>query len=453
MIFSKSAYFSMLIAAAMTSFAFASPEKITNPEKIADPGRIVGGEEAELGEYPYFVEMGGCGGALVAPDIVLTAAHCGDYKGQQLIIGGYSAGELKEGSQMRFCDEWMMDPKYNGGTYNYDFALCKLNKPVIIDSNVKLELNKAGGVPKEEEDLVVMGLGTTSFGGGSVQVLRDVTVPAISNEQCNDISYYGGEITNVMLCAGFQEGGKDSCQGDSGGPLIRRKNNNDGTITDTHVGVVSWGEGCAFANKPGVYARTSANIEWIKETSCSMGSIADFCDDGSAVTCDQDLTLTLTTDRWGKETSWTLSDSEYEEVMSKSYLLNNYKNEQKLCVKSNECYEFTVRDSYGDGMCDEGECGSYSIDLNGEEIHSETNPDFGFSRTVEFCTGAGVSPPTNCQDSESFEFNNYPKKTCKKWVGDGLKKEIKKKCKRDWLGYKVYKWCPETCGKVNLGSC
>lgn len=444
----------MLIAAAMTSFAFASPGKITNPEKIADPGRIVGGDEAELGEYPYFVEMGRCGGALVAPDIVLTAAHCGDFKGQQVIIGGYLAGTLEEGSQMRFCDEWSMDPRYNGDTFNYDFALCKLNKPVTIDSNVRLELNEVDGVPKEGNNLVVMGLGTTSFGGGLESVLRDVTVPTISNERCNDNDYYGGQITDSMLCAGFQEGGKDSCQGDSGGPLIRRMNNDDGTITDTHVGVVSWGEGCAWANKPGVYARTSENIEWIKETSCSMGSIADFCADGSAVTCDQDLTITLTTDKYGKETSWTLRDSEYEEVMRKSYLVNNYENEQKLCVKSNECYEFTVWDSYGDGMCTNEEgCGSYYIDLDGEEIHSETNPDFEFSRTVKFCTDTGVSPPTNCQDSGSLEYNNNPKRSCKNWVGYGSRKEIKKKCKKDWLGDKLYNWCPETCGKVNLGSC
>jgi hypothetical protein len=448
MIFSKSAYFSMLIAAAMTSFAFAGPGKITNPEKIADPGRIVGGKEAELGDYPYFVEMW-CGGALIAPDIVLTAAHCGDAKGKQLIIGGYVRGELEEGSQVRFCDEWKMDPKYNAGTENYDFALCKLNKPVIIDSKVKLELNEADGVPKEDKDLVVIGLGTTSSGGDLAQVLREVTVPAISNEQCNDSNYYDGKITDAMLCAGFQEGGKDSCQGDSGGPLIRRKNNDDGTITDTHVGVVSWGEGCAFANKPGVYARTSANIEWIKETSCSMGSIADFCAD----TCDQDLTITLTTDQYGGETSWTLTDSASEEVTRKSYVVNNYKNKHKLCVKSDECYLFTVQDEYGDGMCAEGGCGSYSIDLNDEEIYSETTPYFGFSETVEICTGKDVSPPTNCQDSESFEFNNNPKKTCEKWVGNGLKKEIKKKCKRDWLGYKIYKWCPKTCGKVGLGSC
>jgi len=300
-----------------------------------------------------------------------------------------------------------------------------------------------------------VGLGATSVGGGMISVLRDVTVPAVSNERCNDSDYYDGQITDAMLCAGFQEGGKDSCQGDSGGPLIRRMNNDDGTITDTHVGVVSWGVGCAYANKPGVYARTSENIEWIKETSCSMGSIADFCADDSAVTCDQDvtLTITLTTDQFGKETSWTLRDSEYEEVMKKTYLVNDYENVQKMCVKSNECYEFTVWDSYGDGMCYEEECGSYSIDLDGEEIHSETNPDFEFSRTVKFCTDAGVSPPTNCQDSGSFEFNNNPNRTCKNWVGDGVRKEIKKKCKKDWLGSKVYNWCPETCGEVNLGSC
>merc|ERR1712025_513742 len=233
--------------------------------------------------------------------------------------------------------------------------------------------------------------------------------------------------------------GKDSCQGDSGGPLIRRKRNDDGSITDTHVGVVSWGEGCAFAFKPGVYARTSKNIEWIKETACSMGSIADFCQTND--TCDQDLTITLTTDSYASETSWMLKDSQNEVIMRRTFLLDSYKNEQKLCLKSNECYEFTVEDSYGDGMCYAGDCGSYSINLNGEEIFSDTNPSFGFDQTVSFCTIEGsdddispptddISPPTDCQDSESFEYNYNPKKTCQNWVAESEKKEKRKKKKK-----------------------
>ncbi|NBU64481.1 MAG: serine protease, partial [Chloroflexia bacterium] len=87
-------------------------------------------------------------------------------------------------------------------------------------------------------------------------VLRKVTVPIVSNTTCN--TNYGGGITARMVCAGLPTGGVDSCQGDSGGPLFV----NDAS-TPKLIGVVSWGEGCAVAGKPGVYANVQAMRSWI----------------------------------------------------------------------------------------------------------------------------------------------------------------------------------------------
>ena len=85
-----------------------------------------------------------------------------------------------------------------------------------------------------------------------------VRVPAISNSACN--SAYGGSITDSMICAGYPGvGGKDACQGDSGGPFVC----NDGGKAVV-AGVVSWGNGCALADYPGVYARTTYVLDWIK---------------------------------------------------------------------------------------------------------------------------------------------------------------------------------------------
>jgi len=433
-----------------------------------NPGRIVGGDTADPGDYPYFVEMGGCGGTLFAPDMVLFAAHCENWKDKQLNIGAYQATTVAEGSQVRYCDEWKQDPKYGteGSNINYDFALCRLNEPVYIDeSNVKLELNDRDFFPQEGKNLIAMGVGALTQGGNAATVLQDVIVPAMTNDECKQ--YYGNEITDIMLCAGFQEGEKDSCQGDSGGPLVRRKTNDDGSFTDTHVGVVSWGYGCAQANNPGVYARTSKRVDWIEDASCSMGSIADFCDNdpppAPAPCNDEDLTIKVSTDKFGVETKWTLRDSNNEEIMKRSYLISFYDNEHTLCLKSDECYDFLIEDSYGDGMCYENFCGSYSLVLNGQEITSAVG-DFTRSRSFQFCTGGGVgNPPSSssssedsndfCGDIEEFEFRNDPSKTCENWVGVGKKKKIKKKCRKKWLGFKVFDWCPETCGDVGLGFC
>ena len=86
--------------------------------------------------------------------------------------------------------------------------------------------------------------------------LQDITVTVIPNDECGD--YPKGEITDKMLCA--HSPGKDACQGDSGGPLVTEVNGRY-----TLIGVVSWGYGCALPEYPGVYARVTSVLDWIKD--------------------------------------------------------------------------------------------------------------------------------------------------------------------------------------------
>lgn len=92
--------------------------------------------------------------------------------------------------------------------------------------------------------------------------LQEVRVPVMSQETCRKSKYGANRITDNMLCAGYTEGGKDSCQGDSGGPLHVSHNE---TKTYQLAGIVSWGEGCARPNAPGVYTRVTQHLDWIEK--------------------------------------------------------------------------------------------------------------------------------------------------------------------------------------------
>jgi len=466
----RNTFLLFVFAAASISSVVESKSK---SKSALDYSRIVGGNQARVGDYPYFVQMGGCGGALVAPDVVLFAAHCGNFENQQLSIGAYRTGFTDEGAQGRFCEEWIQDPLFNPYVIEYDFALCKLNKPVVINDNeVELAINFDDGFMTVGDPLLVMGLGTLEQGGAVPEYLQDVTVPYLSNEECNRDDLYAGEVTEIMFCAGIPvTGGKDSCQGDSGGPIVKRTIKSDGSILDTLVGVVSWGNGCGD-KWPGIYARTSKRANWIQDTICNdFESVAPFCDNPSSesdIQCDdgEDLTVTITTDAWAAETSWSLTDSSGAEVMTRAYLYKNFENEHKLCLKSNECYEWTISDSFGDGQCTIDDdyllvCGSYAFTLNGEEILSGSTFEDGYSTTETFCTGGAVvsppEPPINifCKDDNEVRFADGKgrKKSCKKYI-KGRRKKMRKRCKSTVKGVVVSESCPKTCGeKAGVGRC
>jgi len=436
-----------------------------NLASAAHSSFIVGGDTVEPGDYPYFVEMGGCGGALVAADTVLFAAHCGEWKDKQISIGAYKTKSTDNGAKGRFCEEWIADPLYNTGTgyNNHDFALCKLDKPLEIDqTRVRLELNEDELVPTDGDDLEVMGFGWLDLGKRVPDFLQYVTVPSVSNDVCKTVF---GDLfaTETMLCAGyFDKDGRDACKGDSGGPLVRRKLQDDGTIVDTHVGVVSYGVPCANAERPTVYARTSSRIDWIKTTMCDdLRSVAPFCNtdnknfknsdnnsdnnnsdnnnnNESESECDgEHLTIGIATDDFGRETYWTLQDSSNNRVKKREYFINNLEYETNICLKSDECYTWEIHDRYGDGMCTSRGCGSYTFTLNGKQLFS-ADGNFRFSKTENFCTEPATTTSSSttttstttttsssnvskeapseisCKDSDIFRWKGRNSLTCQK---------------------------------------
>lgn len=260
-------------------------EEEEEEEEILQQGRIVGGEALDdVDRYPYLVSILSfqnsasngvtfrhlCGGSLIAPDIVLSAAHCYSKYADYVQIGKYHVNHLmnKNGGEdvetMKIVSQ-TLHPKWSRSTFRNDLALIKLNKPVVSQSPVKIhdKWDLEGG-----EDLQVAGWGRTSLFGAQSSIIRHVTVKFIPNDECRSSKYgYGRVLADVMMCAA--DTGKDgkylccyicaflvevlfcsqslllvtdvslppACQGDSGGPIVRR---GDDHTEDVQVGVVSW---------------------------------------------------------------------------------------------------------------------------------------------------------------------------------------------------------------------
>lgn len=453
----------------LTTFAVASSIVATTqatPSKD-DAARVIGGTDAAVGEYPYFVQGPGCAGAMISSDVVLFAAHCGNlFLNHQLNVGGYRLNSADEGAQPRFCDVWIPDEKYATGCapgkrtfINWDFALCKLDKPVDLDNNgnnnnnprsIGVALNFEESVPQVGNDLRVMGFGDTdpNFPFVEPEIIQEVAVPYVTNAVCNEPNRYDGEITDQMLCAGVTDvGGKDACQGDSGGPIVLRTTDSSNQVVDEIVGVVSWGIGCAQAQYPGVYSRVSQNTDWIVEKSCDdLQTDADFCPARRRrqlqdEVCDNELVVTVKTDDRADQTSWKLLDASGTVVKKRKFMVNNFEYEHApICLPAG-CYEFELKDQQNNGISNGG---FYKGELNGAEIFFGAGDSFGQFGRASFCTDGSSAPPTEppleCVDE-------LPR--CSKLE----KGNTRRKCRRKRNGEKLFNICKATCAKVGLGPC
>ncbi len=237
--------------------------------------RVVGGEPAQPGSHPWQVgllvagindnaQAQFCGGTLIAPHWVVTAAHCvdGGMTPSQVTVlpGTHSLSDPK--ARRVAVKQLVVHPQWNKGTNDYDVALLELAAPVTPGPTITpIRFATTSQEPPAGSPLTVSGWGATKQGGAGSILLMTVDVPVVPLSRCNQPTSYDGDITPRMVCAGRDEGGKDSCQGDSGGPAV-----NIGA-EPTLVGVVSWGHGCAKPWKYGVYTRVGAFADWIRKTS------------------------------------------------------------------------------------------------------------------------------------------------------------------------------------------
>jgi len=240
--------------------------------------KIVGGHATEENEFPWMVGLLTresssypiCGGTLISEKDVLTSAHCvnSDDMIQYVVLGEHNLEDPNDGQKkVRVCSV-KKHPNYDAKTADYDFAIVTLCESVSFTTDISPAcLPSSSSNEYEHVVAVVTGWGTLTNGGILPDVLHGAGMYTMTNSQCTGdyTDYSSSDITDRMLCASYFEA--EACQGDNGGPLVTKESTNFYTV----IGITSWGVDCANVHwnprYPGVYARVTNQLTWIKSNS------------------------------------------------------------------------------------------------------------------------------------------------------------------------------------------
>ncbi|KAG9494326.1 hypothetical protein GDO78_001926, partial [Eleutherodactylus coqui] len=239
--------------------------------------RLTGAKKGQKGDSPWqalvlYEQKFHCGGVLIHPSWVLSAAHCFVHPGIYSVrLGEYIRRKLEDTEQQKQVTKIILHPQYKVETSDNDIALLRLSEPANFNKYVlpiclpSYELAKTK-LTLEGTETIVTGWGSQdgTF-RNRTNILSYIQIPIAPQQMCLEIMQ--NRVTDNMLCAGKLGDNQDACLGDSGGPMITQ-------FGDTWflIGLVSWGEGCGRLDNFGIYTKVNNYLRWIHQELTSFGA-------------------------------------------------------------------------------------------------------------------------------------------------------------------------------------